>query len=172
MFARKFFAIFQNRDFFDFFQFFENLKIYTSVRETGKNLEIFCREQNFPKNFFRRTGGRENPENPEISPPNSRLNDQFLPKFSPPGKSRNFPKFFGIFSTKSTVCCRFLLFERSKICLFSKIFVPTVIRFFPPILGGSGPPVSVLKSSFTPRRGGFFGKSPCRIFSGQKSSFQ
>ena len=115
VFARKFFAIFQNRDFFDFFQFFENLKIYTSVRETGKNLEIFCREQNFPKNFFRRTGGRENPENPEISPPNSRLNDQLLPKFSPPGKSRNFPKFFGIFSTKSTVCYRFLLFVRVKI---------------------------------------------------------
>ena len=169
MFARKFFAIFQNRDFFDFFQFFENLKIYTSVRETGKNLEIFCREQNFPKNFFRRTGGRENPENPEISPPNSRLNDQFLPKFSPPGKSRNFPKFFGIFSTKSTVCCRFLLFERVKIWLFSKIFVPPEIGLLPPILGGSGPPVSVLKSSFTPRRGGFSGNPRAEFFRAKKA---
>jgi hypothetical protein len=75
----------------------------------------FSGGENFGKNFFRRTGGRENPENPEISPPNSRLNDQFLPKFSPPEKSRNFPKFFGIFSTKSTVCCRFLLFEKVKI---------------------------------------------------------
>ena len=100
MFARKFFAIFQNRDFFDFFQFFENLKIYTSVRETGKNLEIFCRAQNFPKIFFRRTGGRENPENPEISPPNSRLNDQFLPKFSPPGKIPEFSEIFRHFFDK------------------------------------------------------------------------